>query len=210
MIVSINQTQERRHECGSLLRRQRIQQAILRSLHGCKHIPGGALSLRRQTRKDGAPICLALSSFDQATSFKPTKHVGDIRPVDSHFFAQRDLIHVGVNAERCQQRILDRCYIEGRAFFEEQRIVDLVETSNQKSRSRPKRHALVERSSSVAFRRILCHCRSPSQVISPAGARWGRRPTFATCMIVRKLQNFGAFSSGPFARTEDRQFHAHR
>lgn len=192
--MSVNQSEEGRHERGALLRRQGLQQTVLGTLHGGKHIPGDALALGREVGKDGAPILVALLPLKKAASFQATKHVSDVRPINADLFAQRNLIHVRIEAECGQKGILHGRYVETGALFEEQSVVNLVEAPHEKAWSRPKRHALVQRVRGAAFRRLSCHSQSPSPIVRP------QRPRRKDASVRHTLDWFASASAAAIRR----------
>jgi hypothetical protein len=140
VIVAVDQADQRDEESLTLLRKQRSEQTLLRPLHRPVHLLGQLLPGGRQSCQHHAPVIGAAAPLQQTPSGEAVEDVGDIRPVDAELAPERILVDIGIERQRGQQAILDRCDVESCALLEEQGVVDLVQPTQQIARSRPQRH----------------------------------------------------------------------
>jgi anthranilate 1,2-dioxygenase small subunit len=141
-VVGIHEAQQHRQEQLPLRRAERLQQPLLRALHGREHGAGNAFALRRDAGEDGAAIGLAALALDQAALGQAAEHVGDVGAVQPDFLRQRDLVDVRVQRQRGQHGVLHRGDLEGAAFLEKQGAMDLVQPAHEVAGAAPERQAL--------------------------------------------------------------------
>src|SRR5262249_52054108 len=129
----------------ALLREKRLEQTLLGASHRPIHLSRQSLAGAGQPRKHHASVVRAAAALQEPTSRKAGEDVGDLCAVDSEVPGPCILIEIGVERERRQQSVLNRCDVESRAFLEEQRVVDLMQAPQKIAGPPPQRHVGMDR-----------------------------------------------------------------
>src|SRR5215472_1141893 len=144
MIVAVDEADQRYDERVALLRGKRAEQTSLCPSHRPVHFSRQPVAGAGQSRKDHPRVFRAAATLHQPASCKPVKDVGNIGAIDSELTAQRILVEIGVERERRQQSVLNRCDVVSRAFLEKQRVMDLMQAPQEIPGPPPERHLGVD------------------------------------------------------------------
>src|SRR6185312_10567515 len=96
----------------TLLDRQRLEDALLRRLHGRLDVVEQLAPRRRDRQQLGAAVLRARHTLDQLLALEAADHVADRRAVYGDDVAERGLVDAGIEAYRQDRRILHRRDVE--------------------------------------------------------------------------------------------------
>lgn len=135
IVSSVDQLCQRVQKCRTVDRGQDLDRSGMCALSGGRHLNQQAFSIRRENNALQPSIDFRRGSPQQAARFQPGDDIRQRGTIDTDFMCQTGLFQAGLLGDGRHHTVLHWRDVELRAFLYEQRCMNLMQPTDQKSRA---------------------------------------------------------------------------